>query len=156
MIDLRSDTVTRPTAAMLAAMTSAPLGDDVWGYDPSVNAFQEQLAAHTGKEAALLFPTGTQSNLVALMAHCERGDECIVGQSAHTYRYEGGGAAIKADDIHFARFPQANLRDLENRLNDAGILAQLLPLSRFVLHRNIADSDVDLALNAFRTYAQAR
>ena len=94
MIDLRSDTVTRPTAAMLDAMMTAPLGDDVWGDDPTVNAFQANLAELAGKEAALLFPSGTQSNLVALMAHCERGDEYIVGQFAHTYRYEGGGAAV--------------------------------------------------------------
>lgn len=139
MIDLRSDTVTRPTAAMLDAMIAAPLGDDVWGDDPTVNAFQERLAACTGKEAALLFPTGTQSNLVALMSHCERGDEYIVGQSAHTFRYEGGGAAvlgsiqpqpienagdgslplesisaaIKADDFHFAR---SRLLALENTI----------------------------------------
>lgn len=79
---------------MKDAMLTAPVGDDVWGDDPTVNAFQENLAAQTGKEAALLFPSGTQSNLVALMAHCERGDEYIVGQSAHTYRYEGGGAAV--------------------------------------------------------------
>jgi threonine aldolase len=139
VIDLRSDTVTRPTPAMLAAMTAAPLGDDVWGDDPSVNAFQAALAARSGKEDALLFPSGTQSNLVALMAHCERGDEYLVGQSAHTYRYEGGGAAvlgsiqpqpienaadgslplekiaaaIKADDIHFAR---TRLLALENTI----------------------------------------
>ncbi|MGS2742857.1 low-specificity L-threonine aldolase [Halomonas sp. LS-001] len=140
MIDLRSDTVTRPTKAMYAAMQEAPVGDDVWGDDPSVNAFQQRLAEETGKEAALLFPTGTQSNLVALMAHCERGDEYIVGQSAHTYRYEGGGAAvlgsiqpqpienaadgslplekisaaIKADDFHFAR---TRLLALENTIS---------------------------------------
>lgn len=139
MIDLRSDTVTRPTDAMLAAMTSAPLGDDVWGDDPTVNAFQQHLAEQTGKDAALLFPSGTQSNLAALMAHCERGDEYIVGQSAHTYRWEGGGAAvlgsiqpqpidnaadgslplekigeaIKADDFHFAR---TRLLALENTI----------------------------------------
>lgn len=71
-IDLRSDTVTRPTAAMRDAMMAAPLGDDVWGDDPTVNAFQATLAERAGKEAALLFPSGTQSNLVALMAHCER------------------------------------------------------------------------------------
>ncbi|WP_417421502.1 low-specificity L-threonine aldolase [Halomonas sp.] len=139
MIDLRSDTVTRPSPAMLEAMMNAQVGDDVWGDDPTVNAFQENLAVTTGKQAALLFPSGTQSNLVGLMAHCERGDEYIVGQSAHTYRYEGGGAAvlgsiqpqpienasdgslplekinaaIKADDFHFAR---TRLLTLENTI----------------------------------------
>lgn len=94
IIDLRSDTVTRPTPGMLSAMVAAKLGDDVWGDDPTVIALQEAVAARAGKEAALFFPSGTQSNLAALMAHCERGDEYIVGQQAHTYRYEGGGAAI--------------------------------------------------------------
>lgn len=94
MIDLRSDTVTKPTAAMREAMMKAPLGDDVFGDDPTVNALQERIAQITGKEAALFMPSGTQSNLCALMAHCERGDEYIVGQNAHTYRYEGGGAAV--------------------------------------------------------------
>ena len=94
MIDLRSDTVTQPTAAMREAMLAAPLGDDVFGDDPTVNALQERIAQITGKEAALFMPSGTQSNLCALMAHCERGDEYIVGQNAHTYRYEGGGAAV--------------------------------------------------------------
>lgn len=94
MIDLRSDTVTQPTAAMREAMLKAPLGDDVFGDDPTVNALQERIAQITGKEAALFMPSGTQSNLCALMAHCERGDEYIVGQNAHTYRYEGGGAAV--------------------------------------------------------------
>lgn len=129
MIDLRSDTVTRPTAAMRAAMLEAPLGDDVFGDDPSVNALQDKIASMLGKEAALFMPSGTQSNLSALMAHCQRGDEYIVGNGAHTYRYEAGGgavlgsiqpqpianqpdgslalddieAAIKPDDAHFAR-----------------------------------------------------
>jgi threonine aldolase len=94
MIDLRSDTVTQPTAAMREAMLKAPVGDDVFGDDPTVNALQERIAHFTGKEAALFMPSGTQSNLCALMAHCERGDEYIVGQNAHTYRYEGGGAAV--------------------------------------------------------------
>ncbi len=94
MIDLRSDTVTRPSAAMKAAMVAAELGDDVWGDDPTVNHLQAVMAARTGMEAALFFPTGTQSNLAALMAHCARGDEYIVGQLAHTYKYEGGGAAV--------------------------------------------------------------
>lgn len=94
MIDLRSDTVTRPSQPMLAAMSAAPVGDDVWGDDPTVLALQATLASRTGKEAGLFFPSGTQSNLAALMAHCARGDEYIVGQSAHTYKYEGGGAAV--------------------------------------------------------------
>jgi threonine aldolase len=94
MIDLRSDTVTRPTAAMLQVMMAAPVGDDVWGDDPTVNRLQAVVAERAGKEAALFLPSGTQSNLCALMAHCERGDEYIVGQLAHTYKYEGGGAAV--------------------------------------------------------------
>ncbi|MDR5813191.1 MULTISPECIES: low-specificity L-threonine aldolase [unclassified Caballeronia] len=94
MIDLRSDTVTRPSQAMLAAMSAAEVGDDVWGDDPTVLKLQATLAERTGKEAGLFFPSGTQSNLAALMAHCARGDEYIVGQAAHTYKYEGGGAAV--------------------------------------------------------------
>jgi threonine aldolase len=93
-IDLRSDTVTQPTPAMWEAMRAAPLGDDVFGDDPTVNALQERIAAELGFEAALFMPTGTQSNLCGLMSHCERGDEYIVGQMAHTYRWEGGGAAV--------------------------------------------------------------
>ena len=96
MIDLRSDTVTRPTPAMLQAMTSAPLGDDVMGDDPTVNRLQQAVAERAGKAAGLFFPSGTQSNLAGLMAHCERGDEYLVGQLAHTYKYEGGGAAVLA------------------------------------------------------------
>ncbi len=129
MIDLRSDTVTRPTEAMRAAMARAPVGDDVWGDDPTVNRLQEMAADLLGKEAALFVPSGTQSNLIALISHCQRGDEYLVGQDAHTYKYEGGGgavlgsiqpqplamaadgtialelirAAIKPDDFHYAR-----------------------------------------------------
>ena len=73
---------------------AAPVGDDVMGDDPSVNRLQAAVAERAGKEAGLFFPSGTQSNLAALMAHCERGDEYLVGQLAHTYRYEGGGAAV--------------------------------------------------------------
>ena len=128
-IDLRSDTVTQPTPAMREAMMSAPLGDDVFGDDPTVNALQEKIAALLGFEAALFVPTGTQSNFCAILSHCQRGDEYIVGQMAHAYRWEGGGAAvfgsvqpqplehqpdgtlaladieaaIKPDDAHFAR-----------------------------------------------------
>jgi threonine aldolase len=93
-IDLRSDTVTRPTIAMRAAMLAAEVGDDVYGEDPTVNALQDRLAADLGFEAGLFVPSGTQSNLLALMSHCERGDEYIVGMEAHTYKYEGGGAAV--------------------------------------------------------------
>jgi len=129
MIDLRSDTVTLPTRAMREAIAAAEVGDDVFGDDPTVNRLQRLAADMLGKESALYVPSGTQSNLLALLTHCGRGDEYIVGQQAHTYRYEGGGgavlggiqpqplefepdgtlsldrvaAAIKPDDAHFAR-----------------------------------------------------
>src|SRR5512143_629369 len=93
-IDLRSDTVTRPTARMRAAMVQAVVGDDVYGEDPTVNRLQALAAERLGKEAALFLSSGTQSNLAALLSHCQRGDEYIVGQQAHTYRWEGGGAAV--------------------------------------------------------------
>ncbi|MDE2407720.1 MAG: low-specificity L-threonine aldolase [Xanthomonadaceae bacterium] len=93
-IDLRSDTVTQPTAAMRDAMHAAAVGDDVYGEDPTVNALQRRLADALGFEAGLFVPSGTQSNLLALLAHCERGDEYIVGMDAHTYKFEGGGAAV--------------------------------------------------------------
>lgn len=94
MIDLRSDTVTKPCAQMRQVMAAAEVGDDVFGDDPTVNALQQKAAELTGHEAALFAPSGTQSNLLALLAHCQRGDEYIVGQDAHTYKYEGGGAAV--------------------------------------------------------------
>src|SRR5437762_8124587 len=91
VVDLRSDTVTRPSAAMRRAMMEAEVGDDVLGDDPTVNRLQEHAAGIFGFEAALLFPSGTQSNLAALMSHCQRGDEVILGMEAHSYRYEAGG-----------------------------------------------------------------
>ncbi len=94
VIDLRSDTVTKPTAEMRAAMLAAEVGDDVYGEDPTVNRLEALAAATLGKEAALFVSSGTQSNLLALLSHCERGDEYIVGQQGHTYKYEGGGAAV--------------------------------------------------------------
>jgi threonine aldolase len=94
IIDLRSDTVTKPTAPMREAMALAEVGDDVYGEDPTVNRLQALSADMLGKEAALFTSSGTQSNLLAVMSQCERGDEYIVGQLAHTYRYEGGGAAV--------------------------------------------------------------
>jgi threonine aldolase len=139
VIDLRSDTVTRPTSGMRAAMAAAEVGDDVFGDDPTVNRLQAVAAERFGFESGLFFPTGTQSNLAALMAHCGRGDEFLVGQEAHVYKYEQGGAAvlgsiqpqpleheahggisleriaaaIKADDYHFAR---TRLLALENTI----------------------------------------
>ena len=147
IVDLRSDTVTQPTPGMRAAMAAAPLGDDVFGDDPSVNALQEQIAGMLGFEAALFVPTGTQSNLCAILSHCQRGDEYIVGQMQHCYRWEGGGAAVfgsvqpqplehqsdgtlaladieaavKPDDPHFAR---SRLLALENTLG-----GKLLPMT---------------------------
>src|SRR5947209_4132280 len=94
VVDLRSDTVTRPSAAMRQAMLEAELGDDVFGDDPTVNRLQERAAEIFGFEAALLFPSGTQSNLAALMSHCQRGDEVILGAESHSYRYEAGGLAV--------------------------------------------------------------
>jgi threonine aldolase len=93
-IDLRSDTVTRPSPEMRAAMAAAEVGDDVFGDDPTVNHLQTLMAERFGFESALFFATGTQSNLAGLMAHCGRGDEYLVGQEAHTYSYEQGGAAV--------------------------------------------------------------
>ena len=94
MIDLRSDTVTQPTEAMRTAMHAAELGDDVFGDDPTVNRLEAVVAERLGKEAAVFVSSGTQSNLCALLAHCGRGDEYIVGEMAHTYRWEGGGGAV--------------------------------------------------------------
>lgn len=94
MIDLRSDTVTRPTPAMREAMHRAETGDDVFGEDPTVNELERHAAEITGKEAAIFAPSGTQSNLLALLSHCQRGHEYLVGRTGHTYLYEGGGAAV--------------------------------------------------------------
>jgi len=94
VIDLRSDTVTRPTPGMIKAMASAPVGDDVWGDDPTVNKLETMAADMLGTPAALYVSSGTQSNLLAIMSHCQRGEEYIVGQEAHTFKYEGGGAAV--------------------------------------------------------------
>ena len=157
IVDLRSDTVTRPSAGMRRAMAEAELGDDVFGDDPTVNRLQARAAEMLGFEQALLFPSGTQSNLAALMSHCGRGDEYLVGQEAHTYRFEAGGgavlgsiqpqplanradgtldlaeveAAIKPDDPHFAR---TRLLALENtiggRFLPRSYLEQALELAR--------------------------
>ena len=94
IIDLRSDTVTKPSKEMLEAMMNASVGDDVFGEDPTVIKLEEILAERAGMEAGIFCSSGTQSNLIGIMSHCERGDEYIVGQTAHTYLWEGGGAAV--------------------------------------------------------------
>jgi threonine aldolase len=156
-IDLRSDTVTEPSQAMRDAMAAAPVGDDVYGDDPTVNRLQDFGAELFGYEAGMFAPSGTQTNLIALMTHCGRGDEYLVGQEAHTYKYEGGGAAvlgsihpqpianqpdgsiaiadigayIKPDDMHFAR---SRLLALENtiggRVLDTAYMAEATAFAR--------------------------
>ncbi|WP_460065646.1 low-specificity L-threonine aldolase [Pseudomonas sp. S2_H08] len=174
VIDLRSDTVTQPTPAMLDAMTAADTGDDVYGEDPTVNRLEAELAKRLGFAAALFVPTGTMSNLLGLMAHCERGDEYIVGQQAHTYKYEGGGAAvlgsiqpqplevqadgsldldqvaaaIKPDDFHFAR---TRLLALENTMQ-----GKVLPLEYLARARRFTqDKGLQLHLDGARLYNAA-
>ncbi|SDU06948.1 low-specificity L-threonine aldolase [Pseudomonas moraviensis] len=174
VIDLRSDTVTQPTSAMLEAMTAADTGDDVYGEDPTVNRLEAELAKRLGFAAALFVPTGTMSNLLGLMAHCERGDEYIVGQQAHTYKYEGGGAAvlgsiqpqplevqadgsldldqvaaaIKPDDFHFAR---TRLLALENTMQ-----GKVLPLEYLARARRFTqDHGLQVHLDGARLYNAA-
>ncbi len=94
MIDFRSDTITQPSTIMRQAMANAPVGDDAYGDDPTVNDLEQYAAKRHGFEAALFCSSGTQANLLALMAHCERGDEYLCGQQARNYKFEGGGAAV--------------------------------------------------------------
>lgn len=134
-IDLRSDTVTQPSAGMRLAMARAEVGDDVYGEDPTVNKLESTLAEVAGMEAGLFLPTGTQSNLVALLTHCGRGDEYIVGHQAHSYKYEGGGAAvlggIQPQPLDFTEFGGLDLQQVEaaiKPLNDHFARTRLLCL----------------------------
>ncbi|ODP97477.1 MULTISPECIES: low-specificity L-threonine aldolase [Salinivibrio] len=174
MIDFRSDTVTQPDASMRDAMANAPVGDDVYGDDPSINALETWAAERHGFEAALFTTSGTQANLLALMAHCERGDEYVCGQQAHNYKYEAGGAAvlgsiqpqpienepdgtlsfdkiaaaIKPDDFHFAR---TKLLSLENTIG-----GKVLPLSYLAKARTFCDQhQLQLHLDGARVYNAA-
>ena len=157
LVDLRSDTVTRPTPNMRAAMSEAEVGDDVFGEDPTVNRLEDMAAERFGHESALLVSSGTQGNLLALLTHCGRGDEYICGQEAHNYRTEGGGAAvlggiqpqpieveadgtldldqvagaIKPDDFHYAR---TRLLSLENTIS-----GKVLPLEYMRAARDLCD-----------------
>src|SRR5437868_12814507 len=94
VIDLRSDTVTRPTPAMRAAIQAAEVGDDVFGEDPTVNRLEERVADLLGKEAALFVPSGTMSNQIAVKAHTQPGDELLCDLNCHIYNYEAGGPAV--------------------------------------------------------------
>ncbi|MGR5165589.1 low-specificity L-threonine aldolase [Vibrio astriarenae] len=170
-MDFRSDTVTRPTQLMRDAMASAPVGDDVYGDDPTVNDLESYAADRHGFEAALFTTSGTQANLLALMSHCERGDEYLCGQQAHNYKYEAGGAAvlgsiqpqpiennpdgtlcfeklkaaIKPDDFHFAR---TKLLSLENTIN-----GKVLPLDYLAQARQFCDQHkLSLHLDGARVY----
>ena len=122
MIDFRSDTVTRPNTAMRELMAEAPVGDDVWGDDPTVKRLEVMAAEMLGKEAAIFASSGTQSNLIALMCHCQRGDEYLVGQNAHTYKYEGGGAAILGSIQ-----PQPITNEVDGTIGLENILAAIKP-----------------------------
>jgi len=159
MIDLRSDTVTMPCDAMRRAMAAAEVGDDVYDEDPTVKRLERKLAEMAGFESALFFPSGTQSNLVALLSHCQRGDEYIVAQHAHTYRFEGGGAAVlggiqpqpleaeasgeldlgkvaaavKIDDFHFAK---TRLLALENTIGGQALALDYMRRARDVADRH--------------------
>lgn len=173
-MDFRSDTVTQPTLAMREAMAHAAVGDDVYGDDPTVNELESFAAKRHGFEAALFTTSGTQANLLALMAHCERGDEYLCGQQAHNYRYEAGGAAvlgsiqpqpiennpdgtldfdklraaIKPDDCHFAK---TRLLSLENTIN-----GKVLPIDYMAQAREFVDRHgLSLHLDGARVYNAA-
>ncbi|PSW44330.1 low-specificity L-threonine aldolase [Photobacterium leiognathi] len=174
MIDFRSDTVTQPSTIMRQAMANAPVGDDVYGDDPTVNDLEQYAAKRHGFEAALFCSSGTQANLLALMAHCERGDEYLCGQQAHNYKFEGGGAAvlgsiqpqpienepdgtlpfaklsaaIKPIDPHFAR---TKLLSLENTIN-----GKVLPLEYIQQAREFVNQHrLKLHLDGARIYNAA-
>ncbi|CAH0524809.1 Low specificity L-threonine aldolase [Allocatenococcus thiocycli] len=173
-MDFRSDTVTQPTQAMREAMFTAPVGDDVYGDDPTVNELEQYAAELAGFEAALFTTSGTQANLLGLMAHCERGDEYLCGQQAHNYKYEAGGAAvlgsiqpqpiennpdgtlpfdklaaaIKPDDMHFAR---TRLLSLENTIN-----GKVLPLTYLAEAREFVNQhNLKLHLDGARVFNAA-
>jgi threonine aldolase len=173
-MDFRSDTVTKPNQEMRTLMANAAVGDDVYGDDPTVNELETWAAARHGFEDALFTTSGTQANLLALMSHCERGDEYLCGQQAHNYRYEAGGAAvlgsiqpqpiennpdgtldftklrdaIKPNDMHFAR---TRLLSLENTINGKVLPISYLEQARqFTTQHNLA-----LHLDGARIYNAA-
>jgi threonine aldolase len=173
-MDFRSDTVTKPSQAMRQVMANAEVGDDVYGDDPTVNDLEQWAAEEAGFEAAMFTSSGTQANLLGLMAHCGRGDEYLCGQQAHNYKYEAGGAAvlgsiqpqpiennpdgtldfgklesaIKPDDSHFAR---TTLLSLDNTIN-----GKVLPLSYLAEAREFTNKHgLKLHLDGARVYNAA-
>lgn len=152
IVDLRSDTITRPTPAMRRAMADAEVGDDVFGEDPTVNRLEEMAAERLGKEAALFVASGTMGNLVSLLVHCGRGEEFILGDQSHTFIYEQGGssglggihprtvpnqpdgtvdlhnieAAIRPDNIHFPRTRLIALENTHTRCNGSPLDANYM------------------------------
>ena len=137
LVDLRSDTLTRPTPSMLNAMAEAQVGDDVFGEDPSVNKLEEMAANRLGKEAALFVASGTMGNLVSLLAHCDRGDEIILGNLSHTFYFEQGGSAA-VGGIHprtVANLPDGTLKlsEIESAIRPDNIH---FPLTRLIVLEN--------------------
>jgi threonine aldolase len=169
LVDLRSDTVTQPTPAMREAMAQAEVGDDVYGEDPTVNRLQKRAAERLGKAAALFVPSGTMGNLAALLAHCGRGDEVILGDKSHTFRYEQGGMAalggimphllpnqpdgtmrledieraVRPDDDHFPRSRLVCLENTHNVCNGSPLTAAYVAEVAALAHRRGLKVHVD-------------
>ncbi len=161
-IDLRSDTVTWPTPEMRVAMANAEVGDDVYGEDPTVNKLQEMAAVRMSKEAALFVPSGAMGNLAAILAHCQRGDEVILGDLSHPYLYEAasmsalGGvqprslanqtdgtiklgdiqAAIREEDVHYPISRLVSLENTHNRCNGVPLTAEYIHAVGDLAHKN--------------------
>ena len=153
-IDLRSDTVTRPTDAMRQAMASAEVGDDVYGEDPTVNRLQEMAAERMGKQAGLFVPSGTMGNLAAILAHCGRGDEVILGNKAHTFLYEAGGISALGG-VHSCQLPNQedgtlNLPDIQAAIRSKDAHQ---PISRLVCLENTHNRCGGVVLTAEYTRA---
>lgn len=177
LVDLRSDTVTQPTPEMRQAMAQAPVGDDVYGEDPSINALQEMAAEMLGKEAGLFVPSGTMGNLAAVLAHCGRGDEVILGKYSHTFLFEAGGISalggvhsnqipnqpdgtldleeiqdsIRPDDPHF---PITRLICLENTHNRCGGVALSVDYTQAV-GKIVRENDLRLHIDGARIFNAA-
>ena len=157
IIDLRSDTVTQPTPAMRQAMAQAVVGDDVYGEDTTINHLQELAAEKVGKEAGLFVPSGTMSNLTAILAHCNRGDEVILGTRAHTFLYEAGGISALGG-IHSCQIPNQpdgtlSLEDIRNAIRDDDVHE---PITRLITLENTHNRCGGVALTVSYTESVGR